>query len=47
MDYIDINKLQFLWGRAMARPYRCGILDGVYDNWDFFCMGRCAHRPNI
>ncbi len=93
---------EYLWGRAMARPYRVGfwmgfmiigifygtmctssqylmeycdlgmgfllqwdliiwifvgtrhgtsvqggILDGVYDNWYFFCVGRCAHRPNI
>ena len=26
---------EYLWGRAMARPYGCWILDGVYDNWYF------------
>ncbi|MBO4542027.1 MAG: hypothetical protein J5725_02465 [Bacteroidales bacterium] len=27
---------EYLWGRAMARPYGCGIMDGIYDNWYFF-----------
>ena len=24
-----------------------GFWMGVYDNWYFFCVGRCAHRPYI
>ena len=24
-----------------------GLWMGVYDNWYFFCVGRCAHRPYI
>ena len=35
-DFIAMEfENEYLWGRAVARPYRCGIMDGVYDNWYF------------
>ena len=29
---------EYLWGRAMARPYRCGIMDGKFMIIVFFVV---------
>ena len=36
MDFIAMEfENEYLWGRAMARPYRVGFWMGVYDNCNF------------